>query len=59
MDGGIMWYMGSKNKLSKELVPIIQSYIMEDTKGYIEPFVGEQKYFMVLMLLKDLNLVKI
>ena len=35
-----MRYMGSKNKLSKELVPIIQSYIKDDTKGYIEPFVG-------------------
>lgn len=35
-----MQYVGSKNKLSKELVPIIQSYIKEDTKGYLEPFVG-------------------
>ena len=35
-----MWYVGSKNKLSKELAPIIQSYITEDTKGYLEPFVG-------------------
>ena len=35
-----MWYMGSKNRISKELVPIIQSYITEDTKGYLEPFVG-------------------
>ena len=35
-----MVYMGSKNKLSKDLVPIIQSYITENTKGYIEPFVG-------------------
>lgn len=35
-----MWYMGSKNRLSKELVPIIESYITEDTKGYIEPMVG-------------------
>jgi len=35
-----MWYVGSKNKLSKELVPIIQSYIKINTKGYIEPFVG-------------------
>ncbi len=35
-----MWYMGSKNRLSKDLVPIIESYITEDTKGYIEPFVG-------------------
>ena len=32
--------MGSKNRLSKELIPIIQSYITEDTKGYLEPFVG-------------------
>ena len=35
-----MKYMGSKNKLSKELVPIIQSYITSETKGYLEPFVG-------------------
>lgn len=35
-----MKYVGSKNKLSKELVPIIQSYITNDTKGYLEPFVG-------------------
>lgn len=35
-----MRYVGSKNKLSKELAPIIQSYITSDTKGYIEPFVG-------------------
>ena len=35
-----MRYVGSKNKLSKELVPIIQSYIKSDTKGYLEPFVG-------------------
>lgn len=35
-----MIYMGSKNKLSKELAPIIQSYITRSTKGYLEPFVG-------------------
>ena len=35
-----MWYMGSKNRISKHLVPIIQSYVNEDIKGYIEPFVG-------------------
>ena len=35
-----MWYMGSKNKLAKEIVPIIQSYITDETKGYLEPFVG-------------------
>lgn len=35
-----MRYMGSKNKFAKELVPIIQSYINENTKGYLEPFVG-------------------
>lgn len=33
-------YIGSKNRLSKDLVPIIQSYITEETKGYLEPFVG-------------------
>lgn len=35
-----MRYVGSKNKLSKDLAPIIQSYINKDTKGYLEPFVG-------------------
>ena len=35
-----MKYIGSKNRLSKELAPIIQSYITKDTKGYLEPFVG-------------------
>lgn len=35
-----MQYVGSKNRLSKELAPIIQSYISEDTVAYIEPFVG-------------------
>lgn len=35
-----MRYMGSKNRLSKQIVPIIQSYITDNTKGYIEPFVG-------------------
>ena len=35
-----MRYMGSKNRLAKELIPIIQSYITEDIKGYLEPFVG-------------------
>ena len=35
-----MWYVGSKNRLSKELAPIIQSYITKETKGYLEPFVG-------------------
>lgn len=35
-----MQYMGSKNRISKELVPIIQSYITENTVAYLEPFVG-------------------
>lgn len=35
-----MQYVGSKNRISKELAPIIQSYIAEDTVAYIEPFVG-------------------
>ena len=33
-------YVGSKNKLSKDLAPIIQSYITDETEGYLEPFVG-------------------
>ena len=36
----LMKYVGSKNRLAKDLVPIIQSYITSDTKGYLEPFVG-------------------
>lgn len=35
-----MKYVGSKNRLSKELAPIIQSYITDKTVSYIEPFVG-------------------
>lgn len=35
-----MKYVGSKNRLSKELAPIIQSYITDETLAYIEPFVG-------------------
>ena len=35
-----MKYVGSKNKLSKELIPIIQSFITKETESYIEPFVG-------------------
>lgn len=35
-----MQYMGSKNRFAKELIPIIESYITSDTKGYLEPFVG-------------------
>ena len=35
-----MKYLGSKNRLSKELAPIIQSYITESTRGYLEPFIG-------------------
>lgn len=35
-----MKYVGSKNRLAKELVPIIQSYITDRTEWYVEPFVG-------------------
>ena len=35
-----MKYMGSKNRLAKDISPIIQSYITSDIKGYLEPFVG-------------------
>lgn len=35
-----MRYVGSKGRLSGKLLPVIQSYITEDTKAYIEPFVG-------------------
>ena len=33
-------YLGSKNRLSKYLAPIIQSYVDKGCKGYLEPFVG-------------------
>lgn len=35
-----MKYLGSKNRMAKYLVPVIQSYITDNTKGYLEPFVG-------------------
>ena len=36
-----MKYMGSKSRIAKYIVPIIQKYIDEnDIKSYIEPFVG-------------------
>lgn len=35
-----MIYMGSKNRLSKQIVPIIQNYIDNGCNGYLEPFVG-------------------
>lgn len=40
--GEYVKYVGSKNRISKYIAPIIQSYIdnMPNCKGYIEPFVG-------------------
>lgn len=36
-----MKYMGSKNRLAKEIVPIIQKYIDDNNiENYLEPFVG-------------------
>ena len=36
-----MRYMGSKSKIAKQIVPIIQGYIDEnDIKYYLEPFCG-------------------
>ena len=35
-----MRYMGSKNRISKELKIIIENYITDTTESYIEPFVG-------------------
>ena len=35
-----MHYVGSKNRLAKDIIPIIQSFITPATRGYIEPFVG-------------------
>lgn len=33
-------YLGSKNRISKYITPIIQSYIDEGYNYYLEPFVG-------------------
>jgi len=36
-----MKYLGSKSKLAKEIVPILQNLIYKNNiKTYIEPFVG-------------------
>lgn len=36
-----MNYMGSKSKIAKHIVPIIQSYVDKNNiDTYIEPFVG-------------------
>lgn len=35
-----MQYLGSKNRISKELKPIIERYFNVNTTKYIEPFVG-------------------
>ena len=35
-----MQYVGSKRRISKEIVPIIQSCITKETSLYLEPFVG-------------------
>lgn len=35
-----MRYVGSKNRISKELAPIIQSHVDKGVVGYLEPFVG-------------------
>lgn len=34
-----MKYVGSKNRLAKDLIPIIQPYV-DNSVGYLEPFVG-------------------
>ena len=33
-------YLGSKNRISKYIAPIIQSYVDEGYNYYLEPFVG-------------------
>lgn len=38
-----MVYQGSKNKISKHLKPIIESYLKEGM-SYVEPFVGGGEY---------------
>lgn len=36
----LMQYVGSKNRISKHIAPIIESYLDDSTSVYIEPFVG-------------------
>ena len=48
-----MRYVGSKYKLSKDLAPIIQSYITNDTTGYLEPFVGGANWDKVYEIIQD------
>lgn len=44
-----MVYQGSKNKLSKYIIPILQNYINENgIEMYVEPFVGG-----VMLLIKS------
>jgi len=56
-----MVFMGSKDRLSKEICPIIQKYIDEtNTKVYIEPFVGGANVIDKIQCIKrigiDINL---
>ena len=40
-----MKYVGSKNRISKDIAPIIQKYVDNPLcRGYIEPFVGGGQY---------------
>lgn len=52
-----MRYMGSKTRLSKEIIPIIQSYITADTNGYLEPFVGVLMSLIKLHVIKDMGVI--
>ena len=36
----LLIYLGSKNRISKYIAPIIQSYVDKGCVGYLEPFVG-------------------
>lgn len=38
--GNLLIYLGSKNRISKYIAPIIQSYVDQGCDGYLEPFVG-------------------
>lgn len=35
-----MKYMGSKSRIAKYIVPIIQTYVDDYSSMYVEPFVG-------------------
>ena len=49
-----MRYVGSKNRISKELAPIIQSHVDKGVVGYLEPFVGGGIWLTKLTMKTDM-----